>query len=80
MRQFATRLVGHTISAGRGLHRLAQAHVVGQHRAQPGAAQELQPVHAALLVRSQVGTKRAGHGRGGNAIGVAQHPPQHQQP
>jgi hypothetical protein len=37
------------------LERLAQAHVVGEQRAQAGLAQKLQPRHAAALVAAQLG-------------------------
>ena len=43
---------------GQRLHGLAQAHVVGEHAAEPVAVQEAQPVVALQLVRAQLGVKR----------------------
>ena len=42
------------------LHRLAQAHVVGEHAAEPGAAEEVQPGQPALLVRAQLPVEDSG--------------------
>jgi len=45
-----------------GLHRLAEAHIIGQHTAQSGTSQELQPVHPLLLVGPQRGFESIGQG------------------
>ena len=61
-----------------GLQRLAKAHVVGQHAAQPGLLEEVKPVDAVALVRPQrrlepIGDRRGAqrleaHGEGAQAL------------
>ncbi len=58
---------------GEGLHGLAEAHVVGEHRAEPGVAEEAEPAHPAALVRPQLGGQVGGEGRLGDvALGLEQ--------
>ena len=42
------------------LHRLSQAHVVGQASAQPQPRDEPQPAHAGLLIRTKLGAESRG--------------------
>ena len=44
------------------LHRLAEAHVVGEDAAESGAVQEVEPGQAALLVRAQLAVEQSGTG------------------
>ena len=55
-----------------GLQGLAEAHVVGQHPAQPVAPEEGQPVESALLVGAELGCDPRRQGGRGHVLHVAE--------